>query len=492
MKVIVVNILCILFLSTGMLAQNSYEKRNEKFAVEEDASLQLNLRHTPVEIETWNRDFIEIEAVVTGEDVPETTLKTLAENWDLQVIGNSKRVEIRSAISVAPPLLGFNSAGRRGNALQNMQKLNTDFLAPMLEDLYPMLEEMPSADMPASFLNQLSVLKFDYSKFKKEGEEYLRQYEEKVEKNFGKDGLYASVNNNIPSGEKSKSREERLKEREKMLAKREAYRNKRKEALEKQMEAFSKRMEEIAKHLESSQGGNYSKTVQTSPNGGKSVKIVYSSSQKPLKKETNEANETGVSYKLKIKMPKQTKVSLEVRHGAVNLQDAVTNLKATIAYSRFEAKKLSGKETQISIAYSPVKIHDWEYGKLAVNYVKNGSIKYANSIQLNAKGSNFSIGELKETGIISGSFGSFRIEKLADSFKQLSLNLTSSDVRLQLPEIAFNFNYNGKQSKFSYPESLSATRTNNYQTNIINGFQKSRNTAKNIQVIAKYSNVNFE
>ncbi len=475
----------LLFFFTEIKAQNTYTKQTEEYTVNEDVSVNLDLRHTQLEIETWNRDEVELEAYLSAEDIPEATLKEMAENWQLEVLGNSNTVKIRSKVSIAPPLPRFAPPRNQAAAI-DLQSLNADFIAPMLEDLKPMLEKMPSIDLPSGFMDDLSVLKFDYDAFKKEGQAYLQNYEEQIKNNFGKDFEEAMQEWGKKLEEQAEIQRERFQQLQEKNKEQTANLKQRQEEHAARWEAFAEHMEEMAGRLSEQEGGNYSKTVTTGPNGSKSVKIVYSNSTSTAKKPS------GVAYVLRLKVPKNAQLLLNSRYGKVNLTHAVNNLKAQISYADFTAEDLKGKETELRVAYSPINIRNWEYGKLWVDYVKDAVIQNVKSIQLQAKGSNFLIENLEETGLIQGSFGSFKIDKIAKNFKQLHIELASSDAVVKLPETAFSFNYNGEQSAISYPKNLNSQVTDNYGTKVINGFKNSRDTNKNVQVIAKYSNVDFK
>ncbi|TQD37768.1 hypothetical protein [Haloflavibacter putidus] len=486
MKVIkIIFSVLLLFFCMEMQAQNTYTKQTEEYAVSENVSVNLNLRHTQLEVETWNRDEVQLEAYLSAKDISEATLKEMAKNWKLEVLGNSNTIKILSKVSIAPPLPQFASSKNQTTAV-DLRSLNTDFIAPMLEDLKPMLENLPSIDLPSDYMENLSVLRFDYDAFKKEGQAYLQNYEEQIKKSFGKDFEEAMQEWTKNLEARAEIQAKRFQERIEANQERMQSIKQRQENHAARWEAFAERMEEMAGRMRKDNGGNYSKTVTTGPNGSKSVQIIYSNSPANTKKEN------GVDYVLRLKIPKDVQLLLNSRYGKVNLSDAVSNLKAQISYSNFTAEELNGENTELRIAYSPVKIKHWEYGKLWVDYVKDASIQNVKSIQLQAKGSNFFIEKLEETGLIQGSFGSFKIGEIAKDFKQLHIELASSDAVVKLPETAFNFNYNGKQSAISYPKNLNPQVTDNYGTKVINGFKNSRNTDKNVQIIAKYSNVSFK
>mgnify|MGYP001062834056 CR=1 FL=1 len=231
--------------------------------------------------------------------------------------------------------------------------------------------------------------------------------------------------------------------------------------------------------------GSVTKTVTTSPNG-KTVRMFYSTG-------ANLNSSANVNEKLKrtlvIKMPKNAKIQLNVRHGHLNFDDDINNLRGSIAHATFTAKSINGKNNALDIAYSPVNIENWEHGSINMSYVKECNITAAKSIKLKANASDVVIDKLEETGIIAGSFGELTINETGDDFKRLDISLENSDLILKLPNSSFNFTYNGSRSDVKIPEKLKANVMDSYGNQLINGFHKTRNTDNIININARFSDI---
>jgi hypothetical protein len=79
--------------------------------------------------------------------------------------------------------------------------------------------------------------------------------------------------------------------------------------------------------------------------------------------------------------------------------------------------------------------------------------------------------------------------QVSDDFGSLTLILENSDLVLNLPEGAFNFNYSGEHNEFLLPKQLETKSMKNGKTEMVNGYHKSRSTGNVITITAKYSDV---
>jgi uncharacterized protein YuzE len=482
-KIISTLLVATLFLAQlSVFAQNEVEKKQESFNVEEDVFIDLNTNRTNVIIETWNRDEVEIEAKVTSEELSEEQLTKIAELWKLDVLGNSNKISIHSNGTDA----GFGTFPEIGNAIGSM---TADMIEPLMKNMVgPMLRQMSNNPLPPQFMESLSSLNFDYEAYQDEGEAYVERYERQVENKFGKNFEQAMEEWGKNFEKDAQVWAEQL-ERKMKAMEQSGEMKKRQDAIEKRMEEwgenFGKRMEAWASQFEGG-NGSMTKTVTTNPNGGKVVSMRYAS---PNVISFSGSSEEKVKRTLVIKMPKEAKLHLNVRHGNLNLEDEVFNLRGNVAHAGFIAKKISGKETSLSVSYSPIKIESWEHGSINMSYVKECEITQAKSIKLSSNASDLLIKELEETGIISGSFGALTIENTGDKFKRLDISLENSDLVLKLPSSSFNFIYNGSRSDVKFPEKLNAKVMDSYGNKLINGYHKSRDTDSSININARFSDV---
>ena len=84
----------ILFSGLGYAQQSKTYK--ESFEVSNDAEVVVNTSYADVAFETWNRNTVEVEAVVTLEGASEEEAQAYFENQGIEIMGNSSRVEVRT------------------------------------------------------------------------------------------------------------------------------------------------------------------------------------------------------------------------------------------------------------------------------------------------------------------------------------------------------------------------------------------------------------
>ncbi len=204
---------------------------------------------------------------------------------------------------------------------------------------------------------------------------------------------------------------------------------------------------------------------------------------------TSKVNTNSTSKIIKIRIPKEAKLRLNIRHGDVQLAEKSNNIKASLSHTKLSANVIDGEQTFIKASYSPVFVRQWNNGRLVINYVKNCRIQNAKNLLVNADSSNIFIQQLEENGAISGSFGVITIANLGESFSTLDLAVQNSDFKLNLPKTAFNLSYSGAQSIISLPKTLEINTRKNFGNVFVNGFQNTRNTDKIITINAKYSKV---
>ena len=237
-------------------------------------------------------------------------------------------------------------------------------------------------------------------------------------------------------------------------------------------EHFGKEMENWAQQFEDAEGEN---------------RMIHQNHVTVIK-----SNDPRVQKTMIIRMPKSAKLKLDVRFGEVQLSERTMDLKAQISHSKLMANTIGGKNTKVEVSYSPVMIKAWDYGVLNTSYVQKASIENVKSLKLASVSSNVKIGEIEETAVISGTFGDLDILELAPGFKNVDISLKNSELNLNIPETALSFNYTGSQSKIDYPSSIKAKPVKSYDSELINGYQKSGNGAGIVTIKAKFSDVKVE
>jgi hypothetical protein len=469
----------VLLVATGF----SQEKFVESFDAGDNMVVSVNTDYTNVIFETWNRDRVEVEAFIEGEDLTKAQKETIFEAWDLNVLGNSRSVVISS-----------NATGNANltNSLSSLETLGgLDFLGPLLENtLMPILSATP--ELTETVLRGVSNVDFDYDEFKKDEEGYMKRFEKRMEKNFGKDferdmeqwGKRLEAEYEDRFGPEWEAEMEAWGDKfgERMEAWGEQFGNDMETWGENFGEDFGKKMEEMGRLIERNVAGengpNYSRTITVDEHGNTRTLIKTDAVKRwPTSKKT-----------IIIRMPKNTKTEIKVRHGEIKMADAF-NVKATLNHTPFTAERIDGGETLINASYAPVVVKDWKFGTLYVKFVDVCTINSVESIQLNANSSDVRVGSISKEAFLTGSFGALIIGSISEDFKRLEIVLKNTDATIKLPKSSFSFLFNGKKSTLKYPKYLELNPSKQDERVLVTGFNIAENSSRNFLINADYSNL---
>ncbi|MDC0006406.1 hypothetical protein OAE07_00360 [Winogradskyella sp.] len=197
MKTLKILILCLL--TTTGFAQQKLIKTVQTINVNKDVVIDLNTSYVEIQIETWNKDKVAVEAYIESTKLSPKELEQALKAWNLKVDGSNERVIISS------------------NGGRNLGGLDQDDYAGLVRDLELRLAEIPElpefpelptiiglgsiSEMPElpempempefpelpELPKGIKTISFDYEKYQKEGENYLTEWSKKYEKEGGKD-----------------------------------------------------------------------------------------------------------------------------------------------------------------------------------------------------------------------------------------------------------------------------------------------------------------
>ncbi|WP_089661226.1 hypothetical protein [Christiangramia echinicola] len=452
--------LSLLFITAGSFAQT--KKLSKTYKTSANVNVELDSRHTNIIIENWDRNEVQIEAYLEGDTGDKENTKKLLDSWKLKTSSSNDRVKIESGGGTYNMDMDLNIDLA---ALEGSLSELPDMLGPLMENLVgPILNNIAENPLPPGFAEDMKGMKFDYEAYKKDGDKYLEKWEADFEKKFGKE---YEVKMEKWAEKMEKNSEKWEKEYE---VKMEAWGK----DFEKDMEAWG---EEFGKKMEA-WGEQFGKQFEAQMESGENRVFIMEDGKGVKSKKT-----------IKLKIPKDAKLELNVRHGELKLGSNIKNLKADLSHSRLSANRISGKNTNIKAAYTPVKVAYWDYGVLSTEFVKNCNLDKVVSIKLESNSSDVVINELQKTGVLAGSFGKLDIKNLGSGFETLNISLENSDMELNVPDTAFNFNFNGMQSSIKHPSGLKLKSTKSYDNEILNGYNKSREGNSNITIKANFSDV---
>lgn len=454
--------------------QKQTKSYSETFSVNEDVTIDVNTSYTDVEFETWDRDKVEIEAVIEIEGVSEEEAREYFKDWDFEALGNSGKVSITA--KSGPGLFSV----RKENTRFSSGEMDFDFKFEMpemeeIEAIEPIimnmelkeLEKLPP--MPPITFNSFDKFSFDYEAYKEYGEEYLEKWKKEFTESFDK-----NFKANLEAWKKQV--EEYRKNAEKYQAKIKID----KEKLQRIKEAQKEKMLVLrAKAKKARETAREARMVAKKNRKANTFYFKRGSGDKNIK----------VKKTIKIKMPEGAKLKMNVRHGEVKLAENFKNIKATLSHTRLLATRVDGAHTNIEASFSPVLVEYWNQGKLKVNYVKNVALKHVKSVDLASTSSNVTIGNISKDAFIKGSFGKLEVKKVAGNFNTLEFILDNTDAVIALPESAFDFYCNTSNSKINFPKQLQLNIAKKYPGQLAKGYHKQKNSNKNINFTVTYSDI---
>jgi len=497
------NIIMLCLLSSFSFAQEKITKTSQSIKVAKDAIIELNTNNVQIEIDTWSRDIVEIEAYIESSSLSQEELNEAVQGWDLEINGSNDNISIQSGRSHGLRFFGERDFSKELKELEldlaDMPELpGLHFKVPDFPDI-PELPEFPELpELPKG----IKSIQFDYEKYQEEGQKYLKEWSKRYEKKGGKElqkRMEAWAKEFAESGYQEKMAKwgEKFGEQyaEKIAAWGETYNKEFGNEWAKGLEAWG---EQFAEHMEKQKlkTKHREKTLRNRAEMLKEreqqIKKRASALEKRqeateqrflLKGKRSDLDKSKIKRVIKIKIPKKAQLKTNIRHGELKIVSAINNIEAKLSYSFLIADRINGTNTSINASYSPLVIDHWQGGNLDLKFVNRAQIKVANDIIVNSKSSNIYIGELKNSAIIDGSFDEFTIAKLSDAFSNLNLVIEHSDVLIDLPKAAdYAIYFKGNRSKLN-------NQSVTHKTIKSNESQNEKTNTQNIIVNAKYSNV---
>lgn len=477
MKQIIITTLFFLSALT-ISAQQKLDKISQSIKVTNQVTLDLNTNHTNIEIDTWNKDIIEIEAYVESNTLSKEELKKYLDSWKIQVEGSNNLVTISSGSENQPWTLSNNLFEEQSlDALQNLEfeLANMPIMDGLLESLH--LDKMPKMPKLPELPEGMSNSDFDFEKYEKEGDAYMEKWSREYSEKYGK--VYAKQ---MEEWAKQVESSEEMKDFEKrMEAWGEQFGKEFGEKFGKDMEAWG---EQFGKQMED-WGENFGKQMEEQ---AKLIEEQYEDNDnipRGLFESQYEWNNQKVKKTIKIKMPKGAKLKVNVRYGELKMASLIQNLKADLSHTSLVANSIDGSQTSINASYSPVTISNWMMGELKLNYVEKANINLVNRMVLSANSSNINIGTLQGNAIIDGSFGDLIIGNITDTFSNLNIVLENSKAKVSLPKADYNLQFKGKYSRLKHPKKSTDEVNSSFSTGNLT-------SNKTIVVNAKYSQVTMQ
>ncbi|WP_276167575.1 hypothetical protein [Zobellia alginiliquefaciens] len=455
--------LCLI--SIGANGQIKEKVYSENFEVVDNAVLEVNTSYADIEFDTWNKNRVSIETTVQLEGATDEEAAAYFEKGGISVIGNSKKISVNTQSDKAWEGPSFIDMEDLHIEIPEMPEFDFDFLELVA---MPMPPEPPMPEAPNP--------NFDHEAFEKEGEAYLKKWQEGFQKNFGE-----------PYQKKMEEWQQ------KMEVKHKEVRERREKELEERMAAQNERMEDKLERKEEQKQ--------------RKREAIEERIEAKMKSERNERNSPNTFYfnrkgenrkykikkTIKIKMPKSTKIKMNVRHGEVKLAEHTNNINATLSHAKLYAATIDGDETKVVVSYSPIRVQKWNYGQLKADYSESIDLDEVLNLKLSAKSSEVTIENLVKTAFINNSFGPLLIRTIAEEFETLDVSLQNAEFVCRLPNKEGNIYMNGTASEFTLPTNLKLDKRTNHTSVVYKGYINNNNnnnkSDKSININSQYSEI---
>lgn len=500
-----VNILSILFfLTISVTAQQRLDKISQSVKVNDDVTIHLNTSHTNISIDTWNKDIIEVEGYIESNTLSKEELETYLKGWKLDVDGSKDNITISSNASgqLWPDNIGVFEL-QSIDALKDLEIGLADLEIHMskMPDM-SFLESLNFADMPQmpnmpnlpELPEGMNAISFDYDKYEKEGETYMRKWSKEYEEKYGE--AYAKK---MEDWAKKVDKDALAKYEKEMEKWGEQFGEKFGEEFGKEMEewgkafgeSFGKSMEEwgekFGKDMEA-WGEQYGKEMEERAKlieeQVEANELFQQEDEEVYLKlfESQSGKNLNIKKTIKIKIPKDAKLKVNVRHGELKFSNVIHNLKADLNHATFLANSIDGDKTSINASYTSVFVKSWNMGELKLNFVEDALLQDVNGLVLNSNSSNIGIDRLSGNSIINGSFGDLVIHNISEDFNNLNITLDNSNAAVKLPKGDFKLQYQGKNSQLEHPDNTKGKSVTAFNLGSIAN-------NKTIIINAKYSKV---
>lgn len=449
--------------TSALVAQEESKTFQERFNVAKNAVLDINTSYADIEFETWNKDEVAITATITLEGASKEEAEAYFKGNPIEILGNSKKVTIAST-----------SKNNRFFSIDRSDfEIDHNDLHIEIPEIASFVTRMPQIAPlpPMPPLPQTEAFSFDYEAYQKDGDKYMKEWQKNFEKSFDK--------------EHQKRLEEWAKQMEaqtkKMEIRIEEQNERRMEQLQKRAEQMEKRDQERQQRL--AQRNVLQQRILIRRDSLRNTPNIFY-----LKTEEGQKNYK-VKKSIKIKLPKSTRIQMDVRHGEVKLATNTENLNAKLSHSSLWAATIDGHETNITALYSPVNVQQWNYGQLSTSYSEEISLSKVVQLQLEATSSDVTIDKIIKNAYVKNNFGAVHILELDADFEELDMSIKNGELNLALPNVATKMYVKGNSSSLKVPNSLTLAQAKNGTTTIHKGFHINDDSARSIIITSDYSEV---
>jgi hypothetical protein len=427
----------ICFLGT-VSAQKFDKKFTENFKVNKDVEVAINASNTTINVTTWNKKEVQIEAFIEIEGLSKEDAEKYFKEWNFEALGNSKTVKITSKGN-----FGLHSK-KEFIFFNDMNFEFSDIELPNIETIV-----IPDVNFDFNF-------DFDYKNIFEDLDD--------LDKNLGKNGKYSfewddgedkisiKSKKDWEAFKKTKKYKELKKEIqvEKIKVRKEFLHSK--EKMKKELEKAKHKLKKINKE-------EIKREIEIAKEHIMKIKLQHGSNSNDI---SIDGKKVKIKKRLEIKVPKGATFNLNTRHCKVKLPNTVAS--GTVKYGTFDALNLNGGKLKID--FSPVNINNLNAATLFLNNVTDAKIASVTNTDLSNNSSGVHIIRINENVTVSDKFGKLSIDSFYPNFGEFTLNVNNSDVALILGDVNSKFKYHINKVKLDNKRTKLLNK-NNTENNLI-------------------------
>lgn len=474
-------ILGMLFTGTEIRSQETRTYR-EQFKAGPDVIVEVNTSYADIEFETWSKNEVEVEAVITLEGASAEEANAFFDRPRVEILGNSSKVSIRTGGSGNNALfadsdmdfgdMDFNFEMPDMPPMPDMPEL-----APMVEEIIASIPEIVS--MPP--VPPMPNAGFDYEAFKRDGDKYIKKWQKQYEKEFDEE-----YREEFEAW--GKEMEVRAKVMAERIEAREAAREAMSEQRDQQREELQEQREEVREQQEAMR--EQMKEVREQARAAQQQAREHARNSRTFYMRGPDRNQNfSIQKTIKIKIPKGARLKMNVRYGEVKLADNALNTRANLSYSSLLATTIDGRDTDIEVRYSPVTVERWNGGRLLTEYSDGVRLTEVGELKLVSRSSVVTIDRILEKAVIDSKMGALLIGGVAEDFKEMDVSVQYGELSFNLPRSAYEIEVRNDRSDFLYPEFIRWDQPQGERPVVRTGFSQQKDSGRSILINTAYSDV---
>jgi len=175
-------ILILLFSFSLSSYAQQFTKPLQEFKVGSNTEISIEASYAEIEIIEWNKNKVEVEAIMSVQGLPEDEAQDIFDNWDISAQANSDKISIRSSSSnFGNEYFFINSDKYVGNVVVDVPEISARVI-DMIDSIHfvlPEFENFPDInfEMDQNFQFTGDSIAFDYDEFQKNSA-YLVEWQE--------------------------------------------------------------------------------------------------------------------------------------------------------------------------------------------------------------------------------------------------------------------------------------------------------------------------